>query len=80
MFNFRRLAVVSMGKDDKKETHVASLVYGTSGSSSSSSAGQASKPSPSELDLGQILQFLQSYQQAREQSVAQETPPTTLLL
>ena len=80
MFNCRRLAVVSMGKDDQKETHVAILVYGTSGSSSSSSSDQASKPSSSELDFGQILQVLQSNIQAREQSVAHQTAVTTLLL
>ena len=39
MFNYRRLAVIGMGKDEKKEPHMASLVRGTSGSSSSSHAG-----------------------------------------
>ena len=69
-----------MGKDDQKDTHVVSLVYGTSGSSSSSSSDQASKPSSFELDFGQILQFLQNHIQAREQSVAHQTAVTTLLL
>ena len=77
MFNYRRLAVVGMGKDDKNKSHAAGLVHGTSGSSSSSSAGQASKRSSSELVLDQNLQFLQSNQQAREQFAAQQKPSAT---
>ena len=63
----------------KKDTRAASPGHGTSDSSTSSSAGQASQSS-SEVDLGNLLHFLQSNQQAHEQSVAQQTAATTLLL
>ena len=60
--------------------YTASPDHGAGNSSSSSSIGQASEPPSSKLDLGHILQYLQTYRQAHEQYVVQRIAATRLLL